>query len=99
MVDFELSSLDELNREVRDLIPSLVNCLDDEKKKSSLTVNITFKRMKDSETAIITGYSVKPTYPKKTREIFCRRDLAGNLHTEEETFRQMTLPLEEKEEA
>jgi hypothetical protein len=73
--------------------------LEDDKDKSSLTINITFKRAKDSETLIITSYSVKPTYPKKAHIKFCRRDLTGNLHMDGETFRQMNLPLEEKEEA
>jgi hypothetical protein len=97
MVNLELANMGDLNREVRDLIPSLVNCLDDEKKKSSLTITITFQRMEDSETGLYTTYAVKPTYPKKARMVICRRDLVGNLHVDADEVRQMSLPLEEKE--
>jgi hypothetical protein len=97
MIDLELSTMGDLNREVRNLIPSLVNCLDDEKKKSSVTITITFQRMEDSETGLYTTYAVKPTYPKKARLVICRRDLVGNLHVEAGEVRQLNLPLEEKE--
>jgi len=95
MVELDLSNIGELNREVRALIPSLVNSLDDDKSKSKLNITIEFKRMKDSETAIVTGYSLKPVYPKRAQNILCRRDLVGNLHTEADSFRQMNLPLHE----
>lgn len=57
--------------------------------------------MKDSETAVIASYSVKPQYPKRAQNILCRTDLVGNLTTEADLLRQPTLPFaqEIKEEA
>ena len=95
MIDLDLSSLGELNAEVRNLIPALIKSLDDEKSKAKLTINIDFKRLKDSESAIIASYAVKPVFPKKAQNILCRTDLCGNLTTEPGLLRQQTLPFVE----
>ena len=55
MIELDLSNIGELNREVRGLIPSLINSLDDDKSKAKLNITVEFKRMKDSETAIVAG--------------------------------------------
>lgn len=82
MVDLNLATLGELNTECAALIPSLVRCLNDSKTKSKLTITIEFKRLEDSDTAIVVGYAVKPVYPKKAQKMLCRTDLVGNLRTE-----------------
>lgn len=101
MVDLDLSTLGELNREVRDLIPSCVNSLHDDKGKAKISITIEFKRMGDSETAVIASYAVKPSYPKRAQNILCRTDLIGNLTTEAALLKQPNLPFtqEIKEEA
>lgn len=100
-VDLDLSTLGDLNREVRDLIPSCVNSLHDDKGKAKISITIEFKRMGDSATAVIASYAVKPSYPKRAQNILCRTDLIGNLTTEAALLRQPNLPFaqEVKEEA
>jgi hypothetical protein len=99
MTDLDLSTLGDLNKEVRDLIPSLVNSLDDDEAKAKLSITIQFQRMEGSATAIIASYALKPVYPKRAQNILCRKDLVGNLRTEE-TNPQLVLSFsqEEKEE-
>ena len=60
MVNLDLSTIGDLNAECVALIPSLIKSLYDGKCKSKLNITIEFKRMEDSETAVVVGYSVKP---------------------------------------
>lgn len=101
MVDLDLATLGELNREVRALIPSCVSSLHDDKDKAKISITIEFKRMSDSETGVFTTYAVKPSYPKRAQNILCRTDLIGNLKIEADLLRQPNLPFvqEIKEEA
>ena len=92
MIDLDLSTLGELNAEVSSLIPALVKSLADEKSKAKVTITIDFKRMKDSESAVIVAYAVKPVFPKKAQNVLCRTDLCGNLSTEPQIMKQPNLP-------
>lgn len=91
MVNLDLSTIGDLNAECVALIPSLIKSLYDGKCKSKLNITIEFKRMEDSETAVVVGYSVKPAYPKRAQKMLCRTDLTGNLRTELPEGRQISI--------
>lgn len=82
LVNLDLNALGDLNKEVVALMPAMVRSLEDAKAKGRITITIEFKRLENSESAVVVGYSVKPTYPKRGQKILCRTDLVGNLRTE-----------------
>lgn len=97
MVDLDLTTLGSLNEEVRALLPSLITSLQEESDKASLNVTISFKKMKDADTAVVAQYAIKPSYPKRAQAILCRTDLTGNLKTELDPLKHQTAALFPKE--
>ena len=97
-MNLTLSEMRDLQREVDQHIPALINSLTDEDKTSTLSVVLKFKRAKDTETGIIMTYSVLPTYPRKSKQIFCRQDLCGNLVVDKEDINSnLLLPFDQLE--
>ncbi|GHV50303.1 hypothetical protein FACS1894216_02240 [Synergistales bacterium] len=74
-----LKNFEELNKQVEDVIPSLIKSLTDSDKKASLTITLNFNLYKDSESTIEVTTSVKPSFPSRKRKIIASRDLEGNL--------------------
>lgn len=95
MFDFEplnLKNMNDLNEEVERIIPSLIRSLDDNKKKASLTITLSFQRFKDSDSRIEVSSSVKPAYPSKKRMLLASMDLKGNLTADAEDLGLRPLP-------
>lgn len=61
-VDLDLSTLGNLNQEVRGLLPLLLNSIpmDDDKTKAKLNISIELKRLPDSATGVAVSYIVVP---------------------------------------
>lgn len=99
-VDLDLSTLGNLNQEVRSLLPLLLNSIpmDDDKTKARLNISIELKRLPDSATGVAVSYSVKPVYPKKAQSMLCRADLTGNLSVDLEDLPDRNLPFTEMKE-
>lgn len=99
-VDLDLSTLGDLNQEVRGLLPLLLNSIpmDDDKTKARLNISIELKRLPDSATGVAVSYSAKPVYPKKAQSMLCRADLTGNLSVDLEDLPDRNLPFPEMKE-
>lgn len=99
-IDLDLSTLGNLNHEVRGLLPLLLNSIpvDDAKTKARLNICIELKRLPDSTTGVSVSYSAKPVYPKKAQSLLCRADLTGNLSVDLEDLADRNLPFTEMKE-
>ena len=101
-VDLDLSTLGNLNQEVRGLglLPLLLNSIpmDDDKTKARLNISIELKRLPDSATGVAVSYSAKPVYPKKAQSMLCRADLSGNLSVDLEDLADRNLPFTDMKE-
>lgn len=99
-VDLDLSTLGNLNQEVRGLLPLLLNSIpvDDAKSKAKLNISIELKRLPDSAPGVAVSYSAKPVYPKKAQSMLCRADLTGNLSVDLEDLPDRNLPFTEMKE-
>lgn len=74
-----LKSMEDLNRSVERLIPMVVNSLENESQKASITITINFQLMEDSDRTLKVTHKIRPNYPTKTKALFAYRDLTGNL--------------------
>jgi len=81
-VDLDLTTMVDLNQEVRNMLPALVKSLQEEKDKATLSISITFERVKDTDTMLQITHCVKPGFPKRARAMLARQDLCGNLQAE-----------------
>ena len=99
-IDLDLSTLGNLNQEVRGLLPLLLNSIpvDDAKAKAKLNISIELRRLPDSATGVAVSYSAKPVYPKKAQSMLCRADLTGNLSIDIEDLPERNLPFTEMKE-
>lgn len=95
-VDLDLTTMVDLNQEVRNVLPALVKSLQEEKDKATLSISISFQRVKDTDTMLQVTHSVKPGFPKRARAILARQDLLGNLTTEVTPTQKNLFPQEVK---
>lgn len=95
-VNLDLSTMTKLNEEVKALIPSLVKSLENEKDKASLSITVTFERVRDTDTMLQITHSVKPAYPKRANVILARQDLVGNLMHELTPTQRNLFPIPEE---
>jgi hypothetical protein len=75
----DLTTMEGLNSQVGALFKALSASMTDADDKAAITVTISMKRVKDTESLMDITYKVKPTYPSRSRKIIAHADLVGNL--------------------